>query len=208
MFRCRRIQVSAHLINPETWHPTPDAFSNCKTLNFFVENCAFCSMLELVVLGGELAVPCSRNPLMRGWIPSRGSYTWKNATHFDWAPRNKRSRTSSGPGGSSDKWHSLCRGPIPVISMPCKFHKDSTAGAQPFFLVFDASRVRLHAHFVHQLQTDWNLRCARTAPRFNKPCTRSKLEAKPLAYDRIKPCRRILDIVLMCITFQTAYLNM
>jgi len=32
-------------------------------------------MLDTVVLGGELAVPYSRNPLMRGWIPSKGSYT-------------------------------------------------------------------------------------------------------------------------------------
>ena len=92
-------------------------------------------MLKLVVLGVELAVPYSRNPLKRGCIPSAGSKIWKAVAHFDRAPRNKRSRTSSGPEGSSDKWRSLCRGPIPVISMHYQFHKDSTAGAQPFFLL-------------------------------------------------------------------------
>ncbi len=39
----------------------------------------------------------------------------KILNHFDRPPRNRRSRTSSGPEGSSDKWCGLCRGSIPVM---------------------------------------------------------------------------------------------
>jgi len=35
-------------------------------LDFFIDKCSIYSMLTLVVLGGELAVPYSRNPLKRG----------------------------------------------------------------------------------------------------------------------------------------------
>ena len=121
------------------------SFIKFETIKFFIEKTWFYRMLELVVLGGELAVPFSRNPLKRGWIPSWGSYKWEAAMHFDRAPRNKRSRTSSGPGGSSDKWRSLCRGPTPVMSMPCYFYKDSTGGAQPFFLALELNCVYIRS---------------------------------------------------------------
>jgi len=51
--------------------------------------------------------------------------------HFDWTPRNRRSWTSSGPEGSSDKWCGLCRGLISICIMWRGFLKGSTAGAQP-----------------------------------------------------------------------------
>jgi len=63
------------------------------------------------VLGGEAAVPCTRNPLQRGWIPSLGSCAVKQP----WAsgvdvrvPRNGNSWTLSGPEGSSSKWDLSC----------------------------------------------------------------------------------------------------
>jgi len=34
------------------------------------------------------------------------------------SPRNRRSRTSSDPEGSSDKWRRLCRAPLPVAGVP------------------------------------------------------------------------------------------
>ena len=37
--------------------------------------------------------------------------------HLDWTPRNRRSRTSSDPEGSSDKWCGLCRGSISICIM-------------------------------------------------------------------------------------------
>ena len=57
--------------------------------------------------------------------------------HFDWTPRNRRSRTSSGPEGSSDKWCGLCRGLISICIMWRGFLKGSTAGAQPSLSIWD-----------------------------------------------------------------------
>jgi len=68
----------------------------------------------LVVLGGELAVPSTRNPLYAG--PNSLPRIMPEAVNrADRSPRNRRSRTSSGPEGSSDKWCGLCRGTIPVM---------------------------------------------------------------------------------------------
>ncbi len=71
-------------------------------------------LTPLVVLGGELAVPCSPksahaglNPLRRAEAGPAGSNTGS-----DWTLRNRRIRTPSGPEGSSGKYHRLCRGSI------------------------------------------------------------------------------------------------
>jgi len=56
-----------------------------------------------VVLGGELAVPFSRNPLHAGLNSLLRVLIWKPIGQSDRPPRNRRLRTSSGPEGSSDK---------------------------------------------------------------------------------------------------------
>jgi hypothetical protein len=56
----------------------------------------------LVVLGGELAVPYTRNPLYAG-LNSLSRAVPKAIESAGRSPRNGRSRTSSGPEGSSDK---------------------------------------------------------------------------------------------------------
>ena len=61
----------------------------------------------LVVLGGELAVPYTRNPLYAG----PNSLLRVMPQHFSFAgrpPRNRRSRTSSGPEGSSAISDAVC----------------------------------------------------------------------------------------------------
>jgi hypothetical protein len=58
------------------------------------------------VLDGEVAVPCTRNPLQRGRIPARGYGVWNRSGVWDdegWVPRDGRLRTPSGPEGSSGK---------------------------------------------------------------------------------------------------------
>lgn len=56
-----------------------------------------------------------------------------NQNHFGRPPRNRRSRTSSGPEGSSDKWCRLCRGLIPVIAMIADFLKGFNRGCTTIF---------------------------------------------------------------------------
>ena len=71
----------------------------------------------VVVLGGELAVPSTRNPLNAGLNSLPRVQFQQPGIHPDRPPRNRRSRTSSGPEGSSDKRCGLCRGSIPVTWM-------------------------------------------------------------------------------------------
>lgn len=72
-------------------------------LVFLVEKYQLFSMLDMVVLGGELAVPYARNPLYAGLNSRPRVLKLDIWDHFDRTPRNRRSRTSSGPEGSSDK---------------------------------------------------------------------------------------------------------
>jgi len=72
-------------------------------------------MLYEVVLGGELAVPYSRNPLHAGLNSHRRDSPARSVGRFDRTLRNSRSRTSSGPEGSSDKGCRPCRGSTPII---------------------------------------------------------------------------------------------
>ena len=69
------------------------------------------------MLGGELAVPFARNPLYAGLNSRPRILKLENLGHFDRTLRNRRSRTSSGPEGSSDKWCGLCRSLIPICIM-------------------------------------------------------------------------------------------
>jgi hypothetical protein len=62
-------------------------------------------------------VPFSRNPLYAGLNSRPRVLCLGSLIHFDRTPRNRRSRTSSDPEGSSDKRCGLCRGLIPVCIM-------------------------------------------------------------------------------------------
>jgi len=70
---------------------------------------------------------------MRGWIPSKGFLFRKIVGHPDRTPRNRRSRTSSGPEGSSDKRCGLCRGSIPVNFLAYIFLKKIRQGVRNHF---------------------------------------------------------------------------
>ena len=100
-------------------------------LVFFLQKGHYCVFYLLVVLGGELAVPFTRNPLNAGLNPRPRILYCRFLNHFDRTPRNRRSWTSSDPEGSSDKWRGPCRGSIPVWTVFLGLQKDSTAGAQP-----------------------------------------------------------------------------
>ena len=102
----------------------------CDVL-FFLNFIFFELNIVLVVLGGELAVPFSRNPLHAGLNSLKRVSFWKRERHHDRPPRNRSPRTSSGPEGSSDKWRYLCRGKIPIIWMTSVFRRISMEGAQP-----------------------------------------------------------------------------
>ena len=61
---------------------------------------------KVVVLGGELAVSCTCNPLQQGLIPSGGRARWSLRRRYgveSWVLRGEASRTPSDPEGSSGK---------------------------------------------------------------------------------------------------------
>ena len=87
------------------------------TLVFFLQKGHYCVFYLLVVLGGELAVPFTRNPLNAGLNPRPRILYCRFLNHFDRTPRNRRSWTSSDPEGSSDKWRGPCRGSIPICTV-------------------------------------------------------------------------------------------
>ena len=81
----------------------------------------------LVVLDGEVAVPCTRNPLRRDRIPARGVRTQglpASRSDDGSVPRDGCFRTPSGPEGSSGKEEFPGAAGIPGRSYRRRYHLD------------------------------------------------------------------------------------
>ena len=97
---------------PALWSKQPDSRCSrwplyiCSKLAALLTESEEIVRIVVIVLGGELAVPCTRNPLQRGRIPCSRPGSAATAGRFDNEGRVLRGgalRTPSGPEGSSGK---------------------------------------------------------------------------------------------------------
>ena len=102
--------------------------------------------LAKMVFWGILSTGCARRGVSGALYP-KSAYAGLNSRprilylepldHFDWTPRNRRSWTSSGPEGSSDKWCGLCRGLFSIGIMWWDFQKSFNGGCATIYEITD-----------------------------------------------------------------------